>query len=257
MPLTKTINRSNLPGLPRERLTEDEKGITHPSMMHTYSPQHPIPTMLVPRELNYLAWLGAQCGTAGRVIELGCFLGGSTAALLDQLDPRHELISYDAFQIPPIENERTAKWLAQYGLRPGEHFRDKFDALTRAWSDRIIARQGWLPEYAAGFDPDAIYPEQEPIELLFCDIAKTWGVHLSVLHAFGSHLIPGSTLVHQDFFDLQTPWIPLHMWQLRDELTPLDVIHGTPTASFRCISPISHRLPEMLRQDHPAEELEA
>jgi predicted O-methyltransferase YrrM len=257
MPPTETISQSHLTGSPRERLIEDESGITHPSLTHTYAPRQPIPTMLVSRELSYLSWLGSQCGNAGRVIELGCFLGGSTTALLDQLDPRHDLISYDAFQIPSIESERTSKWLAQYGLRPGEQFRDKFDMLTREWSDRIIARQGWLPEYVVGIDPAAIYPEQDPIELLFCDIAKTWGVHLSVLHAFGTHLIPGSTLVHQDFFDLQTPWIPLHMWQLRDVLSPLDVIHGTPTASFRCTHPIAHRLPELLRQDHPTSDLES
>lgn len=257
MPPTDTISRRYETGMPSERLIEDEAGITHPSLMHQYSPRHPIPTMLVPRELNYLAWLGAQCGTAGRVVELGCFLGGSTAALLDQLGQHHDLISYDAFQIPPIENERTTKWLAQYGLRPGEQFRDKFDALTRDWSDRIIAREGWLPEHDHRFDPVVIYPEQEPIELLFCDIAKTWGVHLSVLHAFGTHLTTGSTLVQQDFFDLQTPWIPLHMWQLRDELTPLDVIHGTPTASFRCIRPITHQLAGLLQEDHPMADLEA
>lgn len=257
MPPTETMSQINLTGSPPERLIEDESGITHPSLTHTYAPRQPIPTMLVPRELSYLSWLGAQCRNAGKVIELGCFLGGSTAALLDQLDPRHDLISYDAFQIPSIESERTSKWLAQYGLRPGEKFRDKFDMLTSEWSDRIIARQGWLPEYAVGFDPEAIYPEQEPIELLFCDIAKTWGVHLSVLHAFGTHLMPGAIFVQQDFFDIQMPWIPLHMWQLRDELSPLDVIHGTPTASFRCNSPVTNQLSTLIREDHPATPLEA
>ncbi|MFG0245871.1 MAG: class I SAM-dependent methyltransferase [Phycisphaerales bacterium JB052] len=208
-----------------------------------------IPTMLVRRELDYLTRLAQDCTGSGRLVELGCFLGGSSAALLTGLDrsgsPYQPILSYDAFEIPMKNDERFALWLGQYGLEPGERFRSKFDRFISRWSDKVVVREGWVPDSARGDQLLELYPEQEPIELLFCDIAKTWGVHLSMLRAFGSHLHPGSTLVQQDFFDLQTPWIPLHMWQLREVLIPRDALHPTPTCSFRCESPIAALLPTL------------
>ncbi len=217
---------------PIERIIDDGSGVTHPSVMLEHKPTRPVPTMLVQRELNYLEWLGSRCRGDGRVIELGCLLGGSTLALLSKLDPSTHIMSYDAFQIPSEMRERAVGHLAQYGLKPGMQFRSTFENFTRDWQYRIDVRDGWIPEWDSDNDADRVYPESEPIELLFCDIAKTWGVHQTVLRTFVPHLIEGATYVQQDFFDIQTPWIPLHMWQLRDILRPLDIIHGTPTASF-------------------------
>ena len=205
-----------------------------------------VTTMLVEQELDYLRLLGSSCTGRGRVVELGCFLGGSSVALLRGLDASghayEPLISYDAFEIPADVDDRFAAWLTQYGLRPGERFREAFEHAIEAWKDRVVVREGWIPEDMGCEEIESLYPEQEPIELLFVDIAKAWGVHLSVLRAFGAHLLEGSVLVHQDFFDIQTPWIPLHMWQLRDVLEPLDALLPSPTCSFRCVKPIGEML---------------
>lgn len=217
---------------PIERIVEDPSGVTHPSAMLEYKPIRPVPTMLVQQELNYLEWLGSRCSGEGRVIELGCLLGGSTLALLSKLDPSIRITSYDAFEIPTGMRERAVRHLAQYGLKPGKRFQSSFENFTRDWQHRIDVRAGWIPEWESDQTASHVYPESAPIELLFCDIAKTWGVHQTVLRTFVPHLLEGATYVQQDFFDIQTPWIPLHMWQLRNVLRPLDVIHGTPTASF-------------------------
>ena len=226
----------------------DRSSSTVANTIHTDSGQS-IPTMLVHRELDYLTELSRNCTGTGRVIELGCFLGGSSVALLKGLESSgrtfQPIISYDAFEIPFKNDEHFANWLSQYGLKPGERFRAKFDRFISPWADKVIVREGWVPDAACDDQLLELYPEQEPIELLFCDIAKTWGVHLSMLRAFGSHLRAGSTLVQQDFFDLQTPWIPLHMWQLREVLSPLDALHPTPTCSFRCESSITPLLPTL------------
>lgn len=208
-----------------------------------------VTTMLVEQELDYLQLLGSRCTGRGRVVELGCFLGGSSVALLRGLDaggrPYEPVISYDAFEVPPDVDDRFASWLSQYGLRPGERFRRAFEGAIEPWNDRVTVREGWIPGDADAEAQRALYPEQEPIELLFVDIAKAWGVHLSVLRAFGTHLSEGSVLVQQDFFDLQTPWIPLHMWQLRDVLEPLDALLPSPTCSFRCTRPVGPMLDEL------------
>ena len=173
----------------------DRSSSTVANTIHTDSGQS-IPTMLVHRELDYLTELSRNCTGAGRIIELGCFLGGSSVALLKGLESSgrtfQPIISYDAFEIPFKSDEHFTNWLSQYGLKPGERFRAKFDRFISPWSDKVIVREGWVPDAARGDDQLLdLYPEQEPIELLFCDIAKTWGVHLSMLRAFGSHLRAG------------------------------------------------------------------
>jgi predicted O-methyltransferase YrrM len=243
--------------LPHERVLETASTPKILSLECEYTPPNSIPTMLFQRELNYLKWLGTQVQGTGRVIDLGCFLGGSTSALLSGLDPSISIISYDSFEAPESNYPLLIKLLDQFGLQAGSRFLDQFLECTLAWKDRIDIRDGWIPDFTERDFARRIYPESEPIELLFCDIAKTWGVHLAVLHTFGPHLVPHSTVVQQDFFDVQTPWIPVHMWQLRDCLAPLDVIHGTSTASFRCIKPVRDSLSALWLDDHDPNELES
>ena len=222
---------------------------TEPSQALPFETNIPVPTMLVKRELNYLHWLASTLRGTGRVVELGCFLGGSTAALAAGLaqnaHSKQPILTYDAFETPNDTRPRHISWLRSYRLRPGERFRERFDQLNRSWIDKVIVRDGWLPEAATRHQEHELYPEQEPIELLFVDIAKTWDVHRTVLRTFARHLHLGATIVQQDFFDLQTPWIPLHMWQLRDVLEPLDVLHGTPTLSLSCVGEMSARVDDL------------
>lgn len=228
---------------PNERLSPGECEPLNPSECASYSPEPSIPTMLVPRELSYLYWLASKAEGRGRVIDLGAFLGGSTVPLAQGIlasdSPRQKLLSYDAFESPEVTTPQFVRLLAGYGLTPGHCFYDRFlaniGAVGGGIAECVVARKGWLPPNADQQQRLALYPEQEPIELLFVDIAKTWDVNLSVISTFFPHLVPGAVVVHQDFFDLQTPWIPLHMWQLRNVLEPLDVIYGTPSVSFRCV----------------------
>ncbi len=213
---------------------------TEPSRACPFEAATPIPSMLVPRELNYLRWLAGDLRGSGRVVELGCFLGGSTAALLNGMRAndrvRTPLLTYDAFTLPDDQSADMLAWLDSCGVRPGESFRATFDRMCDAHKAEIIVREMWLPEMIASDNEAHIYPEQAEIELLFVDAAKTWGVHTTIMRTFSRHLHEGATLVQQDFMDLQWPWIPLHMWQLRGAFEPLDVLHGTPTVSFRQVA---------------------
>ncbi|HZW08528.1 MAG TPA: hypothetical protein VFF69_01370 [Phycisphaerales bacterium] len=175
------------------------------------------PTMLTREEVDYLHWLGAEwCAGVGRVCDLGCFLGGSTIPLAQGLasNPRSRagLLAYDSFVMHP-GSARTFP----VGVGAGESFRPVFDSYTAPWRAGITVREGLLPDGVPEDGGRAIYPEQEPIELLFNDCSKRWGVHKCVLWAFGRHLIPGrSMLVQQDFKSYGEFWIPLHMFALRD-----------------------------------------
>lgn len=233
----------------RERLTGDEPlgadGRPCPaSAAFPFPVADRVPSMLTDAELNYLHWLTAQEHRGhGRVVELGCYLGGSTAALADGLlhnpHARAPMLTYDAFVMDEWSNSFLATPYA-----PGESFRPLFDLYQRHRADRLVVREGWIPEEVD--DPAAeraLYAEQEPVEILFVDAAKTWLLHDTILRTFGRHLIPGrSVLVHQDFKDPLVYWLPLHMHRLRDCFEPLDSIARSCTLSFRYVGGVAPRL---------------
>lgn len=199
-----------------------------------------VPTMLIPGELEYLYTLGKSMRGNGRAVEIGCFLGGSTAAIDDGLlqakmdGPYREspLLVYDSFDLPS-DSDTSCWWLKPFGLTPGQSFRPAYEDIHRARLHRLLLREGWLPESSSLDQRTALYPEQDPIELLFIDAGKTWGVHRTILQSFTEHVIPNATVIQQDFMDL-LPWISLHMWQLRDYFSPSDLIADGSTLAFTC-----------------------
>lgn len=231
--------------LTREPILDSAGNPATPSTASIFKAESPIPTMLVDRELNYLQWLASKTTGKGRIIELGGFLGGSTSALVagcrlshpakgTDRDTQQNILTYDAFRTIDDHSTNYTSLLALYGLKPNQSFRDRYERFNHRWLDRLTIREGWLPENATPAQEREIYPEQEPVELLFIDVAKKWDIHRTVLRTFARHLLPGAMVIQQDFFDLQTPWIPLHMWQMRDVLKPIDVLRGTPSLGLIC-----------------------
>lgn len=247
----------------RERLTADapldaEGNPIDPGDAHPIGHDLGVPTMLVQRELDYLHWLGTQLTGSGRVVELGCFLGGSTAALTEGMRASGRALKptlvYDSFIAPDNEAVANSWWMKRYQLGPGENFRNKYESIHASRLDRLDIREGWLPENATRAQELEVYPEQEPIELLFVDVAKTWGVHETVLRAFARHLLPGAILIQQDFLDAPTPWLAIHMWQLRDVLEPLDNLRDASTVSFRVVGDVASRLKSISRANSFADD---
>lgn len=217
-----------------------------------------IPGMLTRDEREYLAWVGANA-PGGRVIELGCFLGCSTAALLAGLaerdraarrvDPGAQVITHDSFVMP---HGGGAHWAP--GLREGDWFGDLFEANVAPYANavprtegdpgprRLLVRHGWLPEYATAAQSVELYPEQRPVDVVFVDLAKVWGVHNTVIDTFASFLPVGGVLVQQDFKSWLA-WLFLHMWQLREQFEPVhDVPGGTVGFVRRSMPPSGERL---------------
>lgn len=193
----------------------------------------PAPTMLSRSEIDYLYWLASTQFTGrGRIVELGCFFGGSTmplaAGLAARTDRVPNLLTYDSF----IMDSDTAPRYP-VGLAAGESFRPIFNSYLKDHLPRITVREGWLPTELQAGDSRRIYAEQEPIEILFVDAAKLWPVHDSILRIFATHLIPNvSILIQQDFKHHGTYWLGLHMLQLRDCFEPLHDVTGGATQSF-------------------------
>lgn len=192
--------------------------------------------MLTRHEQEYLAWLAAGA-PAGKIVELGCFLGCSTAALLAGLahrdrragviDRHAHVITYDSFVMP---HGGGGRWAPH--VREGDWFADLFEANVAPYAivkgeRRLHVRHGWLPEDARGAAARSLYAEQDRIDVLFVDLAKVWGVHTTIADAFLPFVPVGGVLVQQDFKSW-LPWLFLHMWQMRGQFEPVhDVPGGT------------------------------
>jgi hypothetical protein len=177
-----------------------------------------IPTMLSKSERRLLYGLARDYASGeGAIVDAGCFLGGSTAALLSGLRDRGTpwtgppLESFDLFR---VEEFTLAKFFSDGSLRVGDSFRSRFDAHVAGFDTPHVVHEGDIIE---------IGWSGEPIEVLFLDVLKSWDINDAVLRDFFPALIPGrSVIVHQDYGWGDTPWIPITVELMRESLALID-----------------------------------
>ncbi|MGE0144875.1 MAG: hypothetical protein AB7I19_16260 [Planctomycetota bacterium] len=183
-----------------------------------------IPRMLTDEEAKYLTWVTAtQCTGFGAVVDLGPWLGGSSAALAEGL--RHRGAStpvhcFDLFRWRPTYMERSSP----RGLKDGDDFMPAFLEATCAYSDHILAERMDLLDG---------HWDRGPIEILFVDAAKSWELWSAILRVFAPHLIPGrSRVIHQDFRHPWCHWLPLTMDSRPDAWRELESVEVGDTVTF-------------------------
>lgn len=193
-------------------------------------PAQAVPTMLHPQEQKLYYWLTRNgIGGAGAVVDLGCFVGGSTARLAQGLaDAGSESVihAFDRFTVDP-KTKQT--FLYDRGV---PHF-DGNDMLPVArdllapWSDRIRLHVGEIQD--TGWDA-----ENGPIALMLLDACKRTEWTDYTAEAFYPHLVAGRSVIsHQDFLQWNQFWLPPHMLLMADYFEPLAFVRGTSMV-FRC-----------------------
>ena len=153
----------------------------------------------------------------GAVVELGAFCGASTCCLAaglrdNPLAAGRQMHTYDRF----IANE---PYLVDFirtqfdgPLNMGQSFGAIFRRATAQFANLIKVHEGDLLEET--------WPPDEPIEILFVDVAKTLALSGKVLIEFVAHLIPGkSIVVHQDFYHPTAFYLPVVMDFLSDHFS--------------------------------------
>lgn len=160
-----------------------------------------VPAMLSHEERQYLAWLTrTQWQGWGAVVDLGPWVGASSVALAHGIRGstcEGVVHSFDLFEWDPSYMEQH---LAE-GLGPGADFQHVFARETREYADEIRAAKLDLyePSWTGG-----------PIEILFVDAAKSWGLTQAILAFYGRYLVAGETrVVLQDHRHSHTYWLPL------------------------------------------------
>jgi methyltransferase family protein len=227
--------------------------------------------MVTAEERRYLRWLTAvYWREQGHVLEIGPWLGGSTACLAQGLEDRG---SRSRFRVHTVDNFVWRRFMsdrADLPLAEGESFEAAFSSNVAPWADRIVAWRRSLPDDEAPLDSlaaeirdsgDSLQPlfrwlAAEPIEILFIDGAKTWAGMIHLLEETVDHLVPSALLVCQDYKYWENYWVPLLIEMLMSDRevagTPrLRIEHVLPanTVSFTVAGRIERSAVEALPRD--------
>ena len=156
----------------------------------------------------------------GAVVDLGSFCGASTCCLAAGLrdNPRAAGRHVDAYDSFIASEPYLVDFIReQFGesLEMGQSFAATFRRATTQFADLIEVHAGDLLEQ--------IWPSDEPIEILFVDVAKTLALSGKVLTEFFPRLIPGKSIViHQDFYHPTAFYLPVVMDFLMDHFTIIE-----------------------------------
>ena len=182
---------------------------------HDLAPASHVPTMLSHEESQLYYWLARDLATqAGAIVDLGAFVGGSTARLGAgggaAGSPR--IIAYDRFTADTQTKERI---LYKGGI-PAFEGRD-----ILLLAHRLLTPFKPAVELRAGEIEEQIWADGQ-IDILIVDIAKSATSADHVAQTFFPHLVAGqSIVVHQDFLHRFQPWLPAQMALLQEYFTPL------------------------------------
>ena len=158
---------------------------------------------------------------AGRIIDGGSYLGSSSLALgLGLRDRRYPAVpvidAYDTFVIDPfaVVWHLDANDPLSGGVKAGDNLRHIYDRNISAVADYISVHEGDL----------TVRPWNEgPIEILFCDVSKSWELNDYILKNWIPSLIPGTgILIQQDQIQEYHVWVAITMSMLSDYFEIID-----------------------------------
>lgn len=191
-----------------------------------------VPGMISEEEAKYYKYLCGLYSGRGELIELGPWLGCSTAHIISALisNPTfkgHKLHVFDDFVWRP-------EWMDQY-VSPEERFRrhESFQPPFEKYAEPILQYLLTTRCKIVDFDGNESLPSLQwsagPIEILIVDCGRTIEVNEAWLKVFEPNLIPGVSLVVLQDFGTHRDWP--HQWfnQLKlfvgKHATKLDLVH--------------------------------
>ncbi len=158
------------------------------------------PTMLSPEEMRMLAWIAAHTPEDGDIMDLGSFLGGSTACLahgVRQSGKSRKIHAFDRFEV-----DEMAKYNFLYKnghpFYAGTDSLPLFKKLTNAFAHNIDVHKGDILTTTC---------QDVDIAILFIDISKTKAINDFLLKNFFTKLKKGCVIVQQDFLFFKNPWL--------------------------------------------------
>jgi hypothetical protein len=158
------------------------------------------PTMLTLEEMRMLSWIAGNTPMAGDILDLGAFLGGSTASLAHGVRSSKKTRTIHSFD--RFEFDESAKFTYLYkkghGFYEGSDSLPLFQKLTEGFKGFIKSYKGDITKAPCPTDAIAI---------LFVDLSKSWAINDYLLKTYFTKLKAGAIIVQQDFLFFRNPWL--------------------------------------------------
>ncbi|MDJ1170565.1 glycosyltransferase family 4 protein [Roseofilum sp. BLCC_M154] len=156
-----------------------------------------------------------QYSGQGEMVDVGCWLGSATISLAQGLEKNRQVAlkfnrihAYDLFVWHPYMEASVKETEIEGKYQQEDNFMDEFMHRIDPWNSLIAVYPGDVMKI--GWQP------QKPIEYLFVDAMKSWGLTKSIVRDFYPHLIPHKSLVHyNDFAHYYESWIHVLIYKLR------------------------------------------
>ncbi len=200
---------------------------------------YPPSTMLLAAELDSLqsfaehSYLGK-----GEMVDLGCWLGGSTLGLANGL-VKNQRVSKKKKRIHAFDDFVWESWMADTfeGSKLAKRIKEG-DSFLRLFKRTIKQRKALIEVYPADLNFVSRFPMD--IEYLFIDVMKSWNLANVVVKIFFPKLVPNLSLIHhQDFNHFYTPWIHLLMFRFRGNFRLKHIVKGTGSVIFELVAPFT------------------
>lgn len=226
-----------------------------------------IPTMVTPRELRLLHNYFSIHPTHGHVLEIGTYLGGSTAAIgrglaNSSFDGRY--YAADSFSWPDPGFLRVLEH--DFTLLGGpEAFSNEvaaeigsggwwllFNEIHRNTSYRsFLNPQRWLiPQDGATANLDFLNPEDH-LGAVFIDGFKSWAATYSGMQAIAPHIHSGTSIIFQDFSWIDCYWLPVLVTMCGDGLSLTHKVDNTAIFEVRSVQSVTRGLDAFGNRPNP------
>ena len=191
----------------------------------------------------------------GSIVDGGCFVGGTTASLLEGLRQNPAIPEgranasglirvYDLFT---IDDDYILRHLRQ--RYPHREFQPQGSFLP-VFEENLSAQRALL-QVRAGDVTQIGYPDGEPIELFGVDFCKALKVTDFVVRNFFTRLMTGSLVIQQDYVHEFHPHIHLSMLRLSDHFETFVELKWGGSFAFTCTRPIT---PHVIQQRFGSDE---
>ncbi len=198
------------------------------------------PAMLTEGDRAAYYYYASKVKGSGAVIDTGCFIGGTTHALVEGL--RHDssaayagrkVYVYDLFK---VDDGYIRQWLKEIFdddvTDATVNFRNFFDKMTEPFKAALEVHEGDICEIG--------YSYNRPIAFLGLDCCKTLAITDSVIRNFFPHLVPDeSVVIHQDYIHVWHPYIHISMELLSEYFEPLVEIDWGGSYVWKCVKQIT------------------
>lgn len=193
----------------------------------------PIPAMTTDAERECYYRLAKDAAGKGAIIELGAWLGASTAYIaagIRDSGVKARVHVYDKFESKPAHEAKVKAFYDREGghVVPTGHARKAFDNYLGPLLDFAEVHEGQI---------ERLVSSHEPVALLISDAPKRVRAISAVLTKLHKQIVPGTVMAWQDFCHFPSYEIPACLYRIAGHLEIVEAIVPGTTMVFQVTSP--------------------